>query len=110
MNCYSPINKFYLSCWCIKERHSCADGECPRINQTQKMDLYLIELLRYQVLNGNKVGDGFVVKAWIETVRLFNGKFGLTISTFDLQFRKKTLGQTRVSLGTPVSKKKILHN
>ena len=75
-----PINKFYLSCWCIKERHSYVDGECPRINQTQKMDLYLIELLRYQVLNGNKVGDGFVVKAWIETVRLFNGKFGLTIT------------------------------
>ena len=67
MNCYPPINKFYHSCWYIKERHSCADGECPRINQTQKMDLYLIELLRYQVLNGNKVGDGFVVKAWIET-------------------------------------------
>ena len=32
------------------------------------------------MLNGNKVSDGFMVKAWIEMVRLFNGKFGLTIT------------------------------
>ena len=40
------------------------------------MDRYLIELLQDQVLRGNKIGHGFVAKAWIEMVRLFNAKFG----------------------------------
>ena len=44
------------------------------------MDHYLFGLLQYQMLNGNKVSDGFMVKAWIEMVKLFNGKFGLTIT------------------------------
>ncbi|XP_030958291.1 L10-interacting MYB domain-containing protein-like [Quercus lobata] len=40
------------------------------------MDHYLIESLQDQVLRGNKIGNGFVVEAWIEMVRLFNAKFG----------------------------------
>ena len=42
------------------------------------MDHYLIELLRYQVLDGNKVSDEFVAKALIEMVT--DGKFGLTVT------------------------------
>ncbi|KAK7843296.1 hypothetical protein CFP56_012751 [Quercus suber] len=30
------------------------------------MDYYLFGLLQYQMLNVNKVSDGFMVKAWIE--------------------------------------------
>ena len=43
-----------------------------------KMDHYLIELLRYQVLDGNKVSDEFVAKALMEMVT--DGKFGLTVT------------------------------
>ena len=42
------------------------------------MDHYLIELLWYQVLDGNKVSDEFVAKALIEMVT--DGKFGLTVT------------------------------
>ena len=38
-------------------------------------------------LNRDKVGDGFVAKAWIEMVRLFNGKFGLTVSKIHLRWQ-----------------------
>ena len=53
-----------------------SDSESRRTNWTSTMDRYLIELLQDQVLRGNKIGHGFVAKAWIEMVRLFNAKFG----------------------------------
>ena len=64
------------------------------------MDHCLIELLRYQVLNGNKVSDEFMAKALIEMVT--DGKFGLTVTKMlwgiDTKHLRKQHNDTKVLL------------
>ncbi|CAM8961541.1 unnamed protein product [Rhodiola kirilowii] len=50
--------------------------ERSRTYWTPPMDRYLIDLLLEQVHKGNKLGQTFITKAWINMITLFNARFG----------------------------------
>lgn len=68
-----------------------SNSDHAKIDWSQSMDQYFLQLMLDQVHKGNKVGCTFTKKAWIRMITLFNAYFGFQHSRVVLKNRYKVL-------------------
>ncbi|XAR52575.1 hypothetical protein NMG60_11020718 [Bertholletia excelsa] len=76
-----------------KEAQTPSFSNCIKTYWSLAMDHYLIDLLLDQVLEGNKIGDTFIISAWNEMLKSFNSRFGSHYEKGVLMNRYKHLRQ-----------------
>ncbi|GKU91123.1 hypothetical protein SLEP1_g5040 [Rubroshorea leprosula] len=69
-----------------------------KIDWSQSMDQYFLQLMLDQLHKGNKVGCTFTKKAWIRMITLFNAYFGFQHSRGVLKNRYKVLRSQYTSI------------
>ncbi|PON98377.1 Myb/SANT-like domain containing protein [Trema orientale] len=89
--------RYSLSCFDLDFENEALEAVNPtkddpkRIDWSESMEQFFIELLLEQVRKGNKIGRTFKKKSWVCMISSFNAKFGVQYSRYVLKNRYNIL-------------------